>query len=383
MMTFCLNGLCFEVVKLLNNNKNIDFIYSDEDKIDRHGNRDYLFFKPDFSPNSLICNNYICHLSVYRTSLLKELGGLRKGFEGAQDFDLVLRFTENTNRIAHIPKILYHWRMHSSSTAINTSSKNYAFENGKKAIESAMERRNILAEIEMSHVPGIYHLKYDLLTDEEVSIIIRTNRNHNYLNTCLASIQEKTKYRNISIILINSHSENKAAIKQSIKLIPSLHGRIKIVDSPHPNNFSLINNFSVLKTDSKYLVFLDGRTNLLANNWITNMLRYEQQQEIGVIGTKLYFPNHSLQHAGLILGLGGVAGYGHQNFYKNDPGYFGRLVYDSNYAALKALCFMVKREDFDTVNGFDEKLGMMYYDIDFCLKYCLWENRIFVFTTLN
>ncbi|MGO2786935.1 MAG: glycosyltransferase family 2 protein, partial [Enterococcus faecalis] len=299
----------YEVVKVLNENPELDLIYSDEDKIDMDGNRSDPAFKPDWSPDLLLGTNYISHLGVYRRSILEEIGGFRKGYEGSQDYDLVLRFTEKTTkeRIKHIPKVLYYWRMLPTSTAVDQGSKGYAFEAGLRAVQDALVRRGINGRATHGAANGLYDVYYDIKSDKLVSIIIPTKNGYKDVQRCVSSIIEKTTYQNYEIIMADNGSTDPKMHELYAEFEKQLPGRFFVESIDIPFNFSTINNRAAKKAHGEYLLFLNNDTEVITENWLTLMVSFAQQERIGCVGAKLLYPNNTVQHAGVILGLGGVA----------------------------------------------------------------------------
>ena len=360
----------YEVVKVLNENPELDLIYSDEDKIDMDGNRSDPAFKPDWSPDLLLGTNYISHLGVYRRSILEEIGGFRKGYEGSQDYDLVLRFTEKTTkeRIKHIPKVLYYWRMLPTSTAVDQGSKGYAFEAGLRAVQDALVRRGINGHATHGAANGLYDVYYDIKSDKLVSIIIPTKNGYKDVQRCVSSIIEKTTYQNYEIIMADNGSTDPKMHELYAEFEQQLPGRFFVESIDIPFNFSTINNRAVKKAHGEYLLFLNNDTEVITENWLTLMVSFAQQERIGCVGAKLLYPNNTVQHAGVILGLGGVAGHGHYGYPHGDLGYFGRLAINVNYSAVTAACLLMKKADFDAVGGFEEAFTVAFNDVDLCLK---------------
>ncbi|EGO8186065.1 glycosyltransferase family 2 protein [Enterococcus faecalis] len=360
----------YEVVKVLNENPELDLIYSDEDKIDMDGNRSDPAFKPDWSPDLLLGTNYISHLGVYRRSILEEIGGFRKGYEGSQDYDLVLRFTEKTTkeRIKHIPKVLYYWRMLPTSTAVDQGSKGYAFEAGLRAVQDALVRRGINGHATHGAANGLYDVYYDIESEKLVSIIIPTKNGYKDVQRCVSSIIEKTTYQNYEIIMADNGSTDPKMHELYAEFEQQLPGRFFVESIDIPFNFSTINNRAAKKAHGEYLLFLNNDTEVITENWLTLMVSFAQQERIGCVGTKLLYPNNTVQHAGVILGLGGVAGHGHYGYPHGDLGYFGRLAINVNYSAVTAACLLMKKADFDAVGGFEEAFTVAFNDVDLCLK---------------
>lgn len=360
----------YEVVKVLNENPELDLIYSDEDKIDMDGNRSDPAFKPDWSPDLLLGTNYISHLGVYRRSILEEIGGFRKGYEGSQDYDLVLRFTEKTTkeRIKHIPKVLYYWRMLPTSTAVDQGSKGYAFEAGLRAVQDALVRRGINGHATHGAANGLYDVYYDIESEKLVSIIIPTKNGYKDVQRCVSSIIEKTTYQNYEIIMADNGSTDPKMHELYAEFEQQLPGRFFVESIDIPFNFSTINNRAAKKAHGEYLLFLNNDTEVITENWLTLMVSFAQQERIGCVGAKLLYPNNTFQHAGVILGLGGVAGHGHYGYPHGDLGYFGRLAINVNYSAVTAACLLMKKADFDAVGGFEEAFTVAFNDVDLCLK---------------
>ena len=360
----------YEVVKVLNENPELDLIYSDEDKIDMDGNRSDPAFKPDWSPDLLLGTNYISHLGVYRRSILEEIGGFRKGYEGSQDYDLVLRFTEKTTkeRITHIPKVLYYWRMLPTSTAVDQGSKGYAFEAGLRAVQDALVRRGINGHATHGAANGLYDVYYDIESEKLVSIIIPTKNGYKDVQRCVSSIIEKTTYQNYEIIMADNGSTDPKMHELYAEFEQQLPGRFFVESIDIPFNFSTINNRAAKKAHGDYLLFLNNDTEVITENWLTLMVSFAQQERIGCVGAKLLYPNNTVQHAGVILGLGGVAGHGHYGYPHGDLGYFGRLAINVNYSAVTAACLLMKKADFDAVGGFEEAFTVAFNDVDLCLK---------------
>lgn len=360
----------YEVVKKLNENQELSLIYSDEDKIDEYGERFDPHFKPDWSPDLILNQNYVSHLGVYRTSIAREINGFRKGFEGAQDHDFLLRFVEkiNRNEIAHIPKVLYHWRAITGSTALASGEKNYAYDVGVKSVQEALKRRKISAIVKKGKYPGVYDVKYNLVEEAKVSIVIPTRNGYEDLKTCVDSIINKSSYSNYEIIIADNGSDDPKMQELFASYRELLGSRFKNVLLNMPFNYSRINNLAVEASSGKYLLFLNNDTAIISPNWIETMLGFCQFDRVGCVGAKLWYMDDTIQHGGVIVGLGGVAGHTFLNAGKDDPGYFSRLYTDYNYSAVTAACLMISKSDFNLVNGFDETLEVAFNDIDLCLR---------------
>ncbi|MBR2658677.1 glycosyltransferase [Candidatus Saccharibacteria bacterium] len=357
----------FEVVKALNGHKNADIIYSDEDKINVGGVYCDPHFKPDYSPDTLLSMNYICHLLIMRTSLVKELGGFRAGVEGAQDYDLILRATEKTNKIYHIPKILYHWRMSKQSTAMNVENKDYARDIGMTVIEEALKRRGINARVEKDEASTSYRVVYELKKQPLVSILIPTKDYAETLETCLKSIYEKTTYKNYEIIVINNNSEEAETFDLFDKY-KKKYKNFSVLDANIPFNYSKLNNMAAKKAKGEVLVLLNNDTEIITPEWLEILVGYAVQSHIGAVGPKLLYPDNTVQHAGVIMGLGGVASHAYIGAARDEVGAYGRLRVPYNYAAVTGACLVVEKKKFEKVGGLEEKLTVAYNDIDFCMK---------------
>ena len=360
----------YENVKLLNLHPEADLIYSDEDKLNPEGKRIEPFFKPDWSPDLLLSYNYICHFVLYRKKIIDALGGLHSGFEGSQDYDLLLRFTEKTDKIFHIPKVLYHWRQVKGSTARLHQEKIAHINNSIKALKEALQRRGIEGEVEK----GInfeqfesYRVKRKIKDSPLVSIIIPMKDMVSFLQRNLRSIEAKTEYKNYEILIVNNNSRE----QETYDYFESLKGKenIRIIDYNQEFNFSKINNFAVSQAKGEHILFLNNDIEIISKGWLKAMLEHSVRKDVGAVGAKLIFPNDTIQHAGTVLGLGGVAGHSHKHFPAQSNGYFGALNTIRNYSAVTAACLMTKKKIFEEVGGFDEvHLSVAFNDVDLCLK---------------
>jgi GT2 family glycosyltransferase len=351
----------YEVAKLLQKHAEADIIYSDEDKLELDGTRSEPFFKPDWSPEYLLSCMYTSHLGVYRRELVNAVGPFRTGFEGCQDYDLMLRLVEQTQKVFHIPKILYHWRKVPGSTAGDADAKPYKTEAARRALEEHTRRRGLSAEVLNTDRPHAFRVKFGLIERPLVSIIIPV-KDGLLLRDCLNSIIEKTRYPHYEITIV----DNGSTTREMKDLLAGL--KHPVIPFPGPFNFSRINNVTVQHTKGKYLLFLNFDTRVISPDWITALLEFTQQREIGITGAKLYYPDGRIQHAGVILGLHGVAGHSHRNFSGSSRGYFNALFVTRNCSAVTAACMMIRREVFELVGGFDEHLAVCYNDVDLCLR---------------
>ncbi len=383
----------YEVVYAINKFPNSEFLYSDEDKIDENDNRYDAYFKPDFAPDTLRCQNYICHFSVFKKELMEKLKGFKEGYNGAQDYDIFLRMSEITKpeNITHIPKILYHWRVHSESTAkLNSHAKNYAFESGKKAIEDHLKRIGLDGEVFPGCIEGIYRIDYKVKGNPKVSIIIPNKDGEDILRVCINSILEKTTYSNYEIVVVENNSQTNEIYEYYKELIKN--DKIKIANyntgdyiksenecsieytKEHSRevkpgfNYSAIINFGVKKSSGEYVIQLNNDTELITPNWLELMLGFCQREDVGAVGVKLYFPDETIQHAGIIVGIGGIAGNRFKSIPKNAHGYFAKESMIENLSAVTGACTMTPKSIYEDVGGMDEELAVAFNDVDLCLK---------------
>lgn len=362
----------FEMVKLLNEHPDADMIYSDEDHIDSKNRLTDPYFKPDWSPDLFLSSMYTCHFSVYRRKIIEEIGGFRKGFEGSQDYDLVLRLTERTDRIYHIPCILYHWRKIRGSTADRYEAKAYANPGAVRALEEALKRRNIKGEVLAGRFPGLFRIKRKIIGNPGVSIIIPTKDHIDLLRRCIDSIRRRTLYDNYEIIIIDNNSKEQHT-REYLASISKMHN-ISILKYDNSFNFSAINNYAAKYSYTEYLLFLNNDTEVISPEWISAMLEHAQRKEVGVVGCKLLYPDNTIQHTGIILGISGekavlgIAGHSHKRFLNGAHGHFNRPHSIQNISAVTGACMMIRKEVFDEVGGFDEKLSFAFNDVDLCLK---------------
>ena len=356
----------YEVVEALQE-EDYDFIYSDEDKLDLEGNRCDPFFKPDWTPDLLLSENYTSHFSVYRSTLVNELGGLTEESSGCQDYDLVLRITEKTNKIKHIPKILYHWRKIPGSTAATVDAKPYVFVRAKETLLRAMKRRGIEGTVENGRFSSSFRVKRRIHGKPLVSIIIPFKDKADVLKVCIESITKKTTWDNYEIILVDNQSKQLETEEYLNQL--RYNKKIKLLQYDHPFNFAAINNFAVKEAGGEYFLLLNNDTEVISPDWIESMLEHAQRKEVGAVGAKLIYPNDLIQHAGVIVGLNGIANHAFVKTHRNDLAYFGQAEVIRNYSAVTGACMMVKKEVYQEMNGLNEKdLGITFNDIDFCLR---------------
>ncbi|MDO7908852.1 glycosyltransferase family 2 protein [Paenibacillus sp. JX-17] len=363
----------YENVLLLNEHRDADVIYSDEDKISVKGERHNPFFKPDWMPDQLMGQMYTCHLSLYRKTLIDQVGGFRVGYEGSQDFDLTLRVAERTDRIYHIPKILYHWRTIPTSTASSSGSKDYTQDAGYRAVQDAIRRRGIPASVEpVAGRSNTYNVKYEPVGEPKVSIIIPTRNMASTLELCVQSIFEKTDYHNYEIVVVDNGSDEEEIFRLYERWTVQEPDRFKVHTLDIPFNYSRLNNFGVEQTTGELLLLLNNDIEVITASWLRDMAGQAIRPEIGAVGAALYYPDDTLQHGGVVLGIGGVAGHSHKHFPANHPGHFNRLCIPSNYTAVTAACLMLRKEVYLEVGGLEEQLQVAFNDVDLCLK--IWSN---------
>lgn len=360
----------YEVVKWMNEHykDETDVIYTDEDKVS-FDLKDYFepHFKSDYNLDLIRSNNYICHLFVARKSIVDQVGGFRKEYDGSQDYDFILRCIEQSKHVEHVPKVLYHWRCHPGSTAANQESKMYCYEAGKRAIEDHLKRMGEDdCQVVMTEHLGFYHVIYPIREQKKVSIIIPNKDQKEILERCIESIIQKTDYKNYEIIIV----ENNSTTNEIFEYYKTIEQRenIRVVIWKDKFNYSAINNFGVRYANGEYLLFLNNDIEVIRENWLSEMLANVQRKEVGIVGAKLLYPDNMVQHAGVIIGMGGIAGHPLSRHPADDCGYFARGIIQQNLNAVTAACMLTKKEVYEKVNGFEEKLAVAFNDIDLCLK---------------
>lgn len=359
----------YQLVAAMNEHPNAEVLYSDEDKVDDEtGFHCEPHFKPDYNRTLLTSNNYICHLFAVKRSIANEIGGFRKEFDGSQDYDFVLRCIEHSNgEVIHIPKMLYSWRIHRNSTAADPSTKLYAFEAGRDAVADYYRRNNISAEVKMSSPLGWYETRFILKNTPLVSILIPNKDHGEDLTRCINSILEKATYQNYEIIIIENNSEKEETF-QIYETLKAKDARIQVVTWDSGFNYAAINNFGAGFAKGEYLLLLNNDTELISPDLFESMLGYCMQEKTAVVGAKLYYPDNTVQHAGVVVGVEGVAYHLFLGSVGNDPGYMGRLISSQNMSAVTGACMMVKKTVFDAVGGMSEEFVVAYNDVDLCLK---------------
>lgn len=357
----------FDFVQAILAYQDADYLYSDEDKLTEDGMmRIVPHFKPDWSPDTLRSANYPTHFSVLRKSLFNEIGGFGPGFDGSQDYDLILRATERARCIVHIPKILYHWRIHDLSVARNSASKSYAYDAGQRALIEHLQRVGLAGRVERTEYDGYYKVTYDLPSTPLISIIIPNHDHADDLKRCVSSILKKSSYRAFEIVIV----ENGSCKRETFALYEQLRKspNIRIIEWTQPFNYATVNNFAASQARGEVLLFLNNDTEIITPDWIERMLEHALRPEIGAVGAKLYYPNRTIQHSGMIIGLNGLVGYSHKHFPAKSFGYHGRLQMIQNVSAVTGACLMLCVALFREISGFDEEFSFAYNDVDLCLR---------------
>ena len=358
-----------EVVELINERPGLDFIYSDEDKIgavtgeERHSPH----FKPAWSPDTFLSHNCINHFTVIRKTLIDAVGGLRDGFEGSQDYDLYLRALARTDEIAHIPKVLYHWRAVPGSAAAERTAKPHAFRAAKRAIKAHLDERGIEAEVVDGKFIGSYRVRYPVPDSASVEIVIPTRDRLDLLRPCVESILEKTTHRRFTIRIVDHRSANPDTLDYLHRI--GRHDQVVVAHCDDEEfNFAKMCNDAVKRSNAEFVGFLNNDTDVIEGEWLTSMLEFAQRPDVGAVGAKLLYPGDHIQHAGVIVGLGGVAGHAHLRRHDSDHGYFGRADLVQNLSAVTAACTVMRRSVFEEMDGFDENFRVAYNDVDLCLR---------------
>lgn len=358
----------YEMAARLEKDGGIDVFYTDEDKVTTDLSEHFQpHLKPDFNLDLLRSNNYICHFFVVRREIAERIGGFRPEFNGAQDYDFIFRCTEQAEKIVHIPRILYHWRVHSASTADNPASKMYAYEAGKRAIEGNLERSGVRGVVSLRQDYGFYDVHYPVEGEPLVSILIPNKDQKETLMHCIHSVLETSTWKNLEILIIenNSEQEETFACYRELEKDP----RIRILTYPGKTfNYSAINNFGVQQAKGEYLLFLNNDIEVITPDWIEQMLGNCQRPEVGIVGAKLYYPDNTIQHAGIIIGIGGIAGHAFLGLARAKSGYLHKASLQMDYSAVTAACMMMKAEAFRKAGGFEEKLTVAFNDVDLCLR---------------
>ncbi len=371
----------FECARALNQDEEIDCIYSDEDKIDMDGKTLFMpHFKSDFNIDLLCSHNYITHLFVTRSAIVEKVGGLRSEYDGSQDHDMIFRCVEQARKVYHIPKVLYHWRCHKNSTAMNPESKMYCYESGRKAVAAHYERLGIPATVEMAPNYGYFITHYHWAEKPLVSIVIPNMNHADDLKKCIDSIEKRSHYRNFEIIVVENNSDENEIFEYYETLKEKDH--ITVVTYEGEFNYSKINNFGISHAKGEYLLLLNNDTELIEPNSIQEMLDICMREDVGAVGARLYYADNTIQHAGVILGVGGIANHAFLGEDRGEVGYFFRSVCVQDLSAVTAACMMTKRSVFEEVGGLTEEFAVAFNDVDYCLKIRA-KDKLIVFTPFS
>jgi len=358
------------VVHELNRHPDADIVYSDEDRIDEAGRRYDPYFKPDWNPELFYSQNLISHLGVYRTAMVRQVGGFREGFEGSQDYEMALRVVEETQpaRIRHIPLILYHWRAIPGSAALDVHQKSYATDAARLAVEAHFTRTGVVATIEPApHAPYYQRIRYKVPEPRpHVTIVIPTKDRTELLSTCVTSIVSRSTYRQFDVLIVdNGSSEPEShAYFERVQQDPC----ISVLRIDGPFNFSRINNQAASRARGSLLCFLNNDTEVISPDWLEEMVSLAVRDGVGAVGAMLYYPSNTMQHAGVVLGLGGIASHPHRGERRGMPGNYGRAALTQTMSAVTAACMVLRKDTFEAVGGFDETLAVAYNDVDLCLR---------------
>ena len=358
----------YECTKAISKTGGADLLYSDEDKITMDGRKYFQpHFKSDFNLDLLRSMNYFCHLVVVKKELQQQVGLLRPEFNGAQDYDFVLRCVEKAEKICHIPKVLYHWRAHQGSIAGNAGSKEYAFEAGRRALQEHYARCGIQAEVKKGELFGIYHTSYTTEEKPLVSILIPNKDHVDDLKRCIESVLGKTDYPAYEIIIIENNSVENTTFSY-YKELENKDSRIRVVEYADSFNYSKINNFGASHAKGSCYLFLNNDIEVISPEWMDELVGYVMRPGVGIVGARLFYPDGRIQHAGVVVGYRRAAAHVAIGNDGSDAGYFGRTICAQEYSAVTAACMMVKKDCFEEIGGFEEDLQIAYNDVDLCLK---------------
>lgn len=354
----------------LNVHPELDMLFSDEDKIDEQGKRYEPWFKSDWNYDLMLSQNAVVHLAVYRTSILREIGGFRSAFNGSQDYDVTLRFSERTQptRIRHIPFILYHWRAISGSVALATTEKLYPYEAAERSIREHLVRMGRNATVGRQQHLGYYQVTWPVLQPEpKVAIIIPTKDKVDLLRVAVSSILAKTAYKNYEIVIVNNESVEPATMEYFEEVIREPN--VRLINYNKPYSFAALNNWAVTQTDAPLLAFVNNDIEVIEPEWLREMVGHALRPEVGSVGARLLYPNGTIQHSGVVIGIGGLAGHPHVGDPGDTPGYFGRVACTQRYSAVTAACMLMRREVFLQIGGFDEvNFAVAFNDVDLGLR---------------
>ncbi|MDO4476300.1 MAG: glycosyltransferase family 2 protein [Lachnospiraceae bacterium] len=363
----------YQLARHLEKHPGTDMVYTDEDKISADGQEHSCpHLKPDFNEDLLRSNNYICHFLAVKRTLALEAGGFRADYDGAQDYDFIFRCSEKAGRVGHVPEILYHWRTSPASTADNPLSKQYAYEAGRRAIEDHLKRLGVPGQVTSRKDPGFYQVSYPVQKEELISIIIPNKDEAETLRRCLDSIHRLSTYRKVEILVVENHSTQ----PETFDYYRQIDGKdgIRVLyweDDGRGFNYPALNNFGVKEAKGEVLLFLNNDTEVITPDWLEQMLGICQRPEVGAVGARLYYPDNTVQHAGVVIGIGGeggVAGSMCVGMKREYEGYMHRAALLQDMSAVTAACLMMRRSVYEQVGGLDEQLAVAFNDIDLCLK---------------
>lgn len=355
-----------------------DFVYTDEALFnnDIHKPR-ALHLKPDFAPDTLRSYNYICHFSSLNRRLIDSAGSFRSKYDGSQDYDLFLRLTEIANHIEHIPKVLYFWREHSNSTSTDIAAKPYALKAARGAISDQLDRLHLKGDVVDTRIPSCYKVNYAIKGTPMISILIPNRDSADVLAKCIESILEISTYDNYEILILENGSSD-PAIQHYYESIGS-NRRVSIIEWKKGFNYSAINNYGAKHANGDYVLLLNNDTQIITPDWMQEMLMFAQREDVGAVGALLLYPDNTVQHAGVILGIGGVAGHSHKGYHRDDYGYMSRLCISQNLSAVTGACMMVRRDLYLNLGGLNEEYAVAFNDVDLCMRLRK-ANKLIVFT---
>lgn len=357
----------FEMAKAIEE-KNADFVYTDEVTfVGKTSDITIYNYKPDYSPDTLRSYNYICHFTAFSKELLDKVGGFNREYDGSQDYDLILRLTEKAQNIIHIPKPLYFWRSHKASVASDVSAKPYVVDSAKRALSAHLERLGLVGTVGDAVVPTTYKIQYDIIGEPLISIIIPNKDHTDDLEKCLNSVYTKSTYKNFEVIVVENNSTETETFEY-YENAKNKYNNFRVITWESGFNYSAINNFAVKQAKGEYVLLLNNDIEVITPDWIEQMLMFAQRHDVGAVGSKLYYDDDTIQHAGVIVGLGGVAGHSHKYFNRENPGYMARAVIAQNLSACTAACLLVKKSVYDQVGGLDEEYAVAFNDVDFCMS---------------
>ena len=366
-------SVLFEYVKAINE-QGADYLYCDETTF-QSGDINHMLtmhFKPDYAPDNLRANNYICHFSVFKRTLLEGTELFRSQFDGSQDHDMILRLTDRAKKVVHIPRLMYYWRCHPASVASNIGAKTYAIDAARGAVADHL-RSHGYENFKITSTRAfetIFKIRYEIIGSPKISIVIANKDHAEDLKRCISSIYEKSTYDNWEIIVVENNSTEDSIWAYYKELEKDGKVRVVVYEAEGNFNYSAVNNFGASFATGEYILLLNNDTEVITVNWLEELLMYAQREDVGAVGAKLYYPDKTIQHAGVVLALGAhrTAGHSHYKQPKANLGYMGRLCYAQNVSAVTGACLMVKKALFDEVGGLDEGFAISLNDVDFCLK---------------